>query len=119
MSAIRRVLHRAQPGSRGGVEAHIRRAERLAALIADRWQIQRPEQWRAKHLRWALEHGPGIADAAPATRYHYYWAGRAVAAALGRWPDWEPHLRGPWQTPDGRVSSRDQGGRPARLAGRR
>ncbi len=112
--AIRRILDRAQPGSRGGVRQHVRRGERLRGLIEARWGIQRPEQWRAKHLRWALEHG--LSDVSPATRYHYYRTARAIAAALGRWPQWEPHLRGPWTSPQGRQAQRGQGGRPARIA---
>lgn len=37
MSAIRRLLERAQPGSAGGIAQHIRRGERLAVLIQARW----------------------------------------------------------------------------------
>ncbi|WP_022949779.1 hypothetical protein [Methylohalobius crimeensis] len=99
MSHIRRLLERAQPGSRGGVERHIRRGEQLRTLIESRYGVTHPRQWRAKHLRWALEHG--LADLAPGTRYHYWRTARACAAALGEWPDWEPHLRGSWTRPDG------------------
>nr|WP_093192722.1 hypothetical protein [Thiocapsa sp. KS1] len=118
MSAIRRLLARAQPGSSGGVAQHIRRGERLAALIKDRWGINRPEQWRSKHARWAIEHG--LADASPATRYHYYRTIRVLAAAMGHWPNWEPHLRGAWTTPTGTGTraSADRGGRPPKLAQR-
>ena len=50
-------------------------------------------------LRWVLEHG--LPDVGPATRYHYYRTVRVIAAVLGHWPDWEPHLRGSWTTPSG------------------
>jgi hypothetical protein len=117
MSAIRRLLARAQPGSSGGVAQHIRRGERLAALIEDRWGIARPEQWRVKHLRWVLEHG--FPEVGPATRYHYYRTLRVIAAAMGHWPDWEPHLRGAWTTPTGGTrASAEHGGRPPKLARR-
>lgn len=118
MSAVRRLLERAQPGSRGGVAQHIRRGERLAAMIADHWRIERPEQWRAKHARWVIEHG--LTDVSPATRYHYYRTLRVIAASMGHWPSWEPHLRGPWMTPTGSGTRRapEHGGRPPKLAER-
>jgi len=119
MSAIRRLLERAQPGSAGGIAQHIRRGERLAVLIQARWQIQRPEQWRAKHLRWVLERG--LMDLSPASRYHSYRAARVLAATLGHWPDWEAALRGSWTHPAGlgtpkMCGAAAQGGRPPKLA---
>lgn len=123
MSAIRRILARAQPGSHGGVAQHIRRGERLAELIGARWGIARPEQWRAKHLRWVLE--VALRDLSPASRYHYYRTVRCLCAVLGHWPDWEHHLRGPWVHPTGILpppraagAARAAGGRPAKLARR-
>lgn len=121
MSAIRRLLARSQPGSAGGIEQHIRRGERLAAVIAARWGIQRPEQWRAKHLRWAVERG--LAELSSASRYHYYRTARVLAATLGRWPAWEAALRGPWTHPSGilpptAVDRGARGGRPPKLARR-
>lgn len=116
---MQRILARAQPGSRGGVQQHVARGEVLRRLIEERWGLDRPEQWQAKHLRWTLERR--LADLAPATRYAYYRTARAVAAALGHWPDWEPHLCGPWTSPTGtatRAPDRDRGGRPPKLAGR-
>ncbi|MBK5931414.1 hypothetical protein CCR82_13025 [Halochromatium salexigens] len=41
--------------------------QRLAVLIQTRWGLQRPEQWRAKHLHWVLERG--LTDLSPASRY--------------------------------------------------
>lgn len=112
---IRTLLERAQPGTRGGVEDHIRRGEALAEAIQGRWGVRNAHQWRAKHLRWALE--VWAAEMAPATRYHYWRTARSIAAALGRWPEWEPHLRGPWTSP---TSSKGcgAGGRPAKMATR-
>ena len=121
MSAIWRLLERAQPGSAGGIAQHIRRGERIAALIQTRWQIQRPEQWRAKHLRWVLERG--LTDLSPASRYHYYRTVRVLAATLGHWPDWEVALRGAWTHPAGLGTPKmhgaaARGGRPPKLAHR-
>lgn len=115
------LLRRAQPGSHRSVEQHIRRAQRLHDLIAERFGIREPYQYRAKHLRYALERG--TAGLAPATRYDYWRTARVIAATLGKWSDWEPYLRGPWTMPrihaesarqgDGRSSV---GGRPPKLA---
>ena len=115
MSAIRRLIDRAQPGPRSSVAEHVRRGERLQAMIAKRWGIESPHQWRCKHARWVLE--VGLSDRAPATRYHHYRTLRVLAAAMGRWPAWEPHLRGPWMRPDGRTGAHGTG-RPAHLAHR-
>ena len=113
-----RILGRSQPGSRGGVQQHIERGETLRQLITARWGLDRPEQWQAKHARWALERA--LAGHAPSTRYAYYRTARAIAAALGHWPAWEPHLRGPWNSPTGTPtrSSLSRGGRPPKLAAR-
>ena len=118
-TAVHRILSRAQPGSRGGVAQHIGRGETMRSLIEERWGIRRPEQWQAKHLRWCIERA--LADLAPATQYSYYRTIRAVAAALGHWPAWEPHLRGPWTSPTGTPTvqaRRARGGRPPKLAAR-
>ncbi|MBN2701029.1 MAG: hypothetical protein JXR29_06235 [Methylothermaceae bacterium] len=114
MSHIRRLLERAQPGSRGGVECHIKRGERIAELIRGRYGVTHPRQWKCKHLRWALERG--LEDLAPPTRYDYWCTARACAAALGKWPDWEPHLRGSWTRPDGKKENLQTGGRPPKMA---
>lgn len=114
MSALRRILERAQPGSHGGVRQHTRRGEVLRELIEARWGISRVEQWRAKHLRWVLE--VGLADKATSTKYQYFRTARAIAGVLGHWPNWEPHLRGPWTTPDGKPPATGAGGRPPKLA---
>ena len=116
---MHRVLARAQPGSRGGVQQHIDRGEVLRRLIETRFGISRPEAWQAKHLRWALERA--LAGLAPATQYAYYRTARAISAALGHWPAWEPHLRGPWTSPTGTATvhvGQGQGGRPPKLAAR-
>lgn len=92
-------------------------------MIERHFGIDRPEGWQSKHLRWALERG--LASRSPATRYGYWRAARAIASALGHWPDWEPHLRGPWTSPSGAsrppLSAADRvrrGGRPPKLAAR-
>ncbi len=112
-SGIRTLLDRIGPGRRRAVEEHKRRGEHIAAMIRERFGIRSVWQWRVKHVRWALE--VGLRDLAPATRYRYFLTARYVAAALGRWADWEPHLHGPWTDPRGDGSRRGPGGRPPRL----
>ena len=113
------LLRRAQPGATSGIQAHIKRATRMQALIAERFGDSDPYQFKAKHLRWVLEHR--TAALAPSSRYDYWRTARVLAAILGHWPDWEPHLRGSWTSPRPyqlRTPSTYpvQGGRPAKLA---
>ncbi|GHB15762.1 hypothetical protein [Modicisalibacter luteus] len=91
------LLKRAQPGKNSGVRTHIRRGERVAVLVEKRFGIREPYQWRAKHLQWVLK--AGVAHLSAASRYDYWRTCRVLAAALGHWPDWEPHLRGSWTRP--------------------
>lgn len=116
---VRRLLQRAQPGSDSAVEGHIRRGEQLASIIQARFpSVQRPQQWRAKHVRWALSEG--LADRAPGTRYHFWRTARVIGAALSRWEGWQRHLNGPWTHPTGAPGpGRHAGGRPPKLANRR
>lgn len=101
------LLERALPGAKASLRGHIERAERIARAIEARFGIREPQQWRAKHLRWALERwANGLSES---SRYDYWRTARALASVLGRWPDWEPLLRGPWQR-------QGKGGRPAKLA---
>lgn len=98
------------PGARGGVAAHLRRADRLATAIFERWAVM-PPRWQAKHVRWALE--VGLADLKPATRNAYWGTLRALLTALGRLEDWVPHLRGSWERRDGAAGGvADTGRRP-------
>jgi hypothetical protein len=113
------LLRRAQPGSHRSVQQHIRRAQRLHDWITERFGVREPYQYRAKHLRYALEHG--TAGLAASTRYDYWRTARVLAAAIGKWPDWEPHLRGPWTAPHLAVARPSlngactAGGRPPKL----
>jgi hypothetical protein len=109
------LLRRAQPGKHSGVLAHIKRGQRIARRIEDRWGIREPYQWQAKHLQWFLK--VETAELSPATRYDYWRTACVLTAALGRWPFWEPHLRGPWTrpTPPG-PNPGAPGGRPRKLA---
>lgn len=110
-SEIAKLLERSAPGSSQAVRGHIRRCEALYSWIRERYrEVGSPWQIQAKHLRAALEaHSVGVADR---TAYDYWRSARTWAGALGRWPDWEPRLRGPW-SPDG------EGGRPPNLPERR
>lgn len=102
------LLERALPGAKASIRGHIERGERIARAIKARFGIREPRQWRAKHLRWVLERW--AAGLSASSRYDYWRTARSLASALGRCPDWEPHLSGPWQR-------RGIGGRPAKLAG--
>jgi hypothetical protein len=108
---IRLLLERAQPGTHSSVEGHIKRGERVAKAIQERFGVSEPRQWQAKHLRWVLT--VWAADRSLATRYDYWRTARSMAAALGKWPAWEPHLRGGAHCLTGRKNG---GGRPPKLA---
>lgn len=125
MSPVERLIRTGYKGKRGSrrgkkgqrlpITAHIRRGEELVTLIAARWEVEEPAQWRLKHVQWVLKHG--LADRAPATRYCYWCTARLIMATLGRFEDWKPRLGGPWQTPKGQVPDpgRHPGGRPPNL----
>lgn len=104
--SIALLLKRALPGSKASINGHIDRGERIAAAIRERFHLSEPHQWQVKHLRWMLERW--AEPLSPSTRYDYWRTARALASVLGRWPDWEPHLRGPW-------CRRGVGGRPAKI----
>ncbi|WP_311950444.1 hypothetical protein [Halomonas piscis] len=114
-SRIEILLKRAQPGKSGGVKAHIKRGNRIARRIEERWHISEPYQFKAKHLQWFLK--ADTASLSLASRYDYWRTACVIAAALGHWPNWEPHLRGPWTrpTPPGPRPGAP-GGRPKKLA---
>lgn len=100
--SIATLLRRAAPGSHATVRGHIRRGERIARWIEERYGISNPHAWRAKHARWVIE--VATRDLSAGTRYDYWRTLRLLVDVLGHWPDWEPHLRGPWMR-------RGQGGR--------
>lgn len=94
MSDVDALLRHAQPGAPKSVRDHIRRAEKIAAAIRLRWEVDTVRGWRVKHLKWFLfEFGK---NSAPATLYDHWRTIRAIAAALHKLEDWEPHLRGSW-----------------------
>jgi hypothetical protein len=105
MSATQ-LLKRAAPGAPSAVHGHIIRGEKMVNLINDKWKVDSPGQWKAKQVRWVLE--VALKELSPASRYDYWRTARLMASALGHWPDWEPHLRGPW-------CRRGAGGRPPLL----
>lgn len=110
-TVIRLLLERSTPGSKKTIQAHIDRATLMAVAIEQRFSISTPHQWQVKHLIWYFT--AQIADRKPTTRYDYWRTCRVVAAALGKWSDWESHLRGNWNP----HSRKGQGGRPAKLPG--
>lgn len=88
------LLKRSLPGSKSSITGHIERGERIAHAIQQRFGISEPRQWQAKHLRWVLERW--ASKKSEATRYDYWRTVRVLAAALGKWQDWQPHLDGAW-----------------------
>lgn len=70
----------------------------MSEILWMRWRIG-PYQLQIKHLRWYFtEH---IKYHAPGTQYrHWLWVAE-LTTILGRYDDWEPHLRGPWRKPSG------------------
>jgi hypothetical protein len=108
--SIALLLSAAIPGSKNTIRDHIRRGGRIAAAIQQRYLITNPHQWQAKHLRWFLDARTwGMPSS---SRYDYWRTCRALASALGHWPDWEPHLQGKWNP----HTTKQRGGRPAKLA---
>jgi len=109
------LLRRAQPGKTSGVKAHIRRSQRIARRIEEHWGISEPYKWKVKHLQWFLK--VETASLSPASRYDYWRTASVLAAAMGHWPNWEPHLRGPWTRPKPPGPNPGApGGRPRKLA---
>jgi hypothetical protein len=105
--SIALLLRRAMPGSRASISAHIERGERIADAIRERFNVGDPHQWQAKHVRWVLDRW--AQPFSISTRYDYWRTARALAAVLGHWPDWAPHLQGSW-------CRKGTGGRPTKLA---
>ena len=115
ISRIEVLLKHAQPGKNSGVKAHIKRGQRIANRIEERWGISEPYQFKVKHLQWFLK--TDTANLSPASRYDYWRTARVIAAAIGRWDSWEPHLRGPWTRPKPPGPKPGApGGRPKKLA---
>jgi hypothetical protein len=104
-------LQRSIPGSKTTINAHIKRADNIAIALNERFKLApNPYQWQAKHLKWFLKEQ--TAALAPSTRYNYWLTCRELAALLGRWPDWEPYLKGEWNP----HPTKGAGGRPSKLA---
>jgi hypothetical protein len=104
--SIAMLLKKSVPGAKSTINGHIERGERIADGIQTRFSISEPRQWQAKHLRWFLERG--TVNMASTSRYDFWRTARVLASALGRWPDWEPHLYGSW-------CKCGTGGRPPKL----
>lgn len=107
MSEVFNLLRHSQPGKAKTISDHIARGERIAEVIELRWDLSSIRAWKVKHLRWVLVEY--CKDMTSSTRYDYWRTIRVLASALGRFVDWEPHLKGPW------IKS-GQGGRKPKLA---
>ncbi len=67
-------------------------------MIYRRWNVG-PYQWRVKHVRWYLERM--TRGLKPGTRYRHWLTIRVLMIALGKEANWQRHLAGPWQRPNG------------------
>jgi len=105
---IAMLLKHAVPGAAKSVGDHIARGEQIARAIQERFSISEPRQWQVKHLRWVLERWCVERKHSESRRYDMWRTVRVLTAALGRWKDWEPHLKGPW-------CRKGVGGRQAKL----
>lgn len=104
----RSLLANRLPGSRRGtVRQHLARAQRLAQVIWQRWQVG-PYQWQLKHLRWYLQECTG--DYTTGTRYRHWLTVRLLILALDH-DGWIERLDGPWVRPTG-VRGALKAGRP-------
>jgi len=104
----RSLLANRLPGSRRGtVRQHLARAQRLAQIIWQRWQVG-PYQWRLKHLRWYLQERTD--DYTTGTRYRHWLTVRLLILALDH-DGWIERLDGPWVRPTG-VRGALKAGRP-------
>jgi hypothetical protein len=110
---IKNLLQHSTPGAKSVIDRHIQRGTIIADSIARHFGegMENPRRWQAKHLQWFLKvHTPPMKRD---TSYDYWRSCRTLASALGKWPDWEPHLRGNWNP----HPHKGQGGRPAKLPG--
>lgn len=91
--SIAKLLKKQIPGSSKTISAHIKRGEKIANMIEERFSISSPYQWQVKHLKWVLSMlGRELSTA---TIYDYWLTIRKIASCLGKWPDWESHLPNP------------------------
>lgn len=101
------LISNANPGSPSSIKGHIQRSERIISAVFDRFNVKNPYKLQAKHLKWFLS--IHTKDMKESTQYDYYRTCRVIAAAIGKWPAWEPCLTGPWK-------KTGTGGRKAKLA---
>ena len=95
----RLMLSRSLPGANKTVKDHMARAALIAEAIYINLEPIGPFKWRAKHLRWFLEHY--TKQLSSPRRYDFFRTIRSIACVRGKWEDWEPFLRGSWEWPRG------------------
>jgi len=99
MTDMRLFLRDVLSGSPSSRARHLRQARVIQHAINQHWGIANPHRWRVKHLRWFLQHH--CAGLAPISRYRYWLTVALMARRRHRTEDWQAHLRGSWQRPDG------------------
>lgn len=91
-------------GSPHSRKRHLMQADVIQAAIQQRWGLDHPARWQAKHLRWFLQEQ--AKSASPETSYRYWLTARLLVERLHKANDWLPHLNGPWtQKPKAKIRS--------------
>lgn len=81
----------------GGAETRKRelgQAKKIHEALREHWNLDHPEQWRLKHLRWFLE--AHQKPTPPETRYRYWLTVVKIMKRRQKEADWTPRLQGPW-----------------------
>lgn len=81
-------------GSHKTKNRNLIQADAIQKAIELRWNLDHPNRWKVKHLRWFLQ--DLAKTSAPETTYRYWLTVRILVEQLKKTSDWLPHLRGPW-----------------------
>lgn len=91
--SISKLINKQIPGSSKTKSNHIKRGERIAQMINERFLISSPYQWQVKHLKWFME--VLSRDIENSTLYDYWLTTRKIGSCLGKWQHWQKHLPNP------------------------
>ncbi|GAB6071020.1 hypothetical protein JCM30760_21170 [Thiomicrorhabdus hydrogeniphila] len=110
--SIAKLITKQIPGSHKTKSYHIKRGEKIAQMIHERFLISSPYQWQVKHLKWTLQ--MLSRDIGNNTLYDYWLTIRKIASCLGKWSHWKEHL-----PPPKHLSSASKGGRKPLLSNKK
>lgn len=91
--SIEKLISKQIPGSQTTKRNHIRRGEKIAQMIQERFQIYSPYQWQLKHLKWIM--GVLKSEVGEPTLYDYWLTIRAISSCLGKWENWQNQVPNP------------------------